>query len=182
MAARAMKDYDDLGTLIGIFAPLSLISIGGINSTLPEMHRLAVEVHQWMSDEDFVRLYAISQAAPGPNLMVVTLVGWHVAGMLGGFVSMIAIVLPSATMTYFIARVWTRFREARWRKAIQAGMIPLTLALVASAAFILADTVSNGNILLIAIILATAVLVTLTRIHPLIPLAAAGTLGYFGAF
>jgi chromate transporter len=182
MAARAMKDYDDLGALIGIFLPLSLISIGGINSTLPEMHRLAVEVHQWMSDDDFIRLYAISQAAPGPNLMVVTLVGWHVAGMLGGFVSMVAIVLPSATLTYFISRAWTRFREAKWRNAVQAGMIPITLGLVASSAFILAETVSNGNLLLILVTIVTAILVTLTRIHPLIPLAAAGALGYFGIF
>ncbi|BCJ91179.1 chromate transporter [Terrihabitans soli] len=170
----------DLGKLIAMFAPLSLISIGGINSTFPEMHRLAVEVHQWMSDEEFVRLYAISQAAPGPNLMVVTLIGWHVAGMLGGFVSMAAIVLPSATMTYFIARAWTRFREAKWRKAVQAGMIPVTLALVASSAYILVATVSRGSVLLILVTIATAILTTLTKVHPLLPLAAAGALGYFG--
>jgi chromate transporter len=182
MAARVMKDYDDLGTLFGIFAPLSLIAIGGINSTLPEMHRFAVEIHQWMLDEDFVRLYAISQAAPGPNLMIVTLIGWHVAGTLGGLVSMIGIVLPSAAVTFFVARAWTRFRKAHWRKAVQAGMIPITLGLVAASAFILVGTVSKGNILLIFVTLATALVVTLTRIHPLIPLAAAGALGYFGAF
>lgn len=177
-----MKDYDDLGALIGLFLPLSLISIGGINTTLPEMHRLAVEVHHWMSDAEFVRLYAISQAAPGPNIMIVTLVGWHVAGMLGGLVSIVAVTLPSVTLTYFIARAWTRFREAKWRKVIQAGVIPITLSLVAASAYILAETVSNGNILLILVTLATTVVVSVTRIHPLIPLAAAGALGYFGAF
>jgi chromate transporter len=177
-----MKDFDDLGALIGLFLPLSLLSIGGINTTLPEMHRLAVEVHHWMSDADFVHLYAISQAAPGPNIMIVTLVGWHVAGMLGGLVSLVAVVLPSFTLTYFISGVWTRFREARWRKAVQAGLIPVTLALVASSAFIVADTLSKGNILLILVVIATAILVSVTRIHPLIPLAGAGALGYFGAF
>jgi chromate transporter len=177
-----MKDYDDLGVLVGIFLPLSLISIGGINSTLPEMHRLAVDVHQWMSNDEFVRLYAISQAAPGPNLMIVTLVGWRVAGMLGGLVSLTAVVLPSVLLTYFIAGAWTRFREARWRKAVQAGMIPVTLSLIAASAFILAGTATEGNVWLILITLVTTVLVTVTRVHPLIPLAAAGALGYFGIF
>lgn len=177
-----MKEYDDLGTLIGLFASLSLISIGGVNATLPEMHRFAVEAQHWMSDGEFIRLYAISQAAPGPNLMIVTLVGWHVAGMLGGFVSMIAVVLPSATLTYLIARVWARFREARWRKAIQAGMIPIALGMIAASAFILVGTISRGNVLIILVTLATAALVTATRVHPLIPLVAAGALGYFGAF
>lgn len=175
-----MNDHDDLGTLIGIFASLSLISIGGVNSTLPEMHRYAVDIHHWMSDAQFIQLYAISQAAPGPNLMIVTLVGWQVAGLLGAFVSLMSIVIPSAALTYVVALTWARFREARWRKAIQAGMIPIALGMIAASAFILVGTVSQGNIRVIAVTLVTAMLVVATRVHPLIPLATAGALGYFG--
>lgn len=175
-----MNDYDDLGSIAGMFLLLSLVSIGGVNTTLPEMHRLAVEVHQWMSDDEFVRLYAISQAAPGPNLMVITLVGWHVAGMLGGLVALLSLVMPTATLAWIVAMTWTRFREAHWRKAIQAGMIPITVGLVAASAYVIAQTVSHGQALLLGVTAVTTALVIMTRIHPLIPLAAAGALGYFG--
>lgn len=177
-----MSDYDELGTIAVMFLLLSLVSIGGVNTTLPEMHRLAVDVHRWMTDEQFVQLYAISQAAPGPNLMIIALVGWQVAGMLGGLVALLALIIPTATLAWIVSLTWTRFREARWRKAVQAGMIPITVGLVAASAFVVAETVSQGKVLLLAVTAVTTVLVMLTRIHPLIPLAAAGTLGYFGVF
>jgi chromate transporter len=177
-----MNDRDELGSLAAMFLLLSVMSIGGVNTTLPEMHRLAVEVHRWMTDEEFIQLYAISQAAPGPNLMIVALVGWHVAGLLGGVVALLTLVMPTATLAWIVAMTWTRFREARWRKALQAGMIPITVGLVSASAFVVAETVSHGKVLLLVVTAVTTVLVMVTRIHPLIPLAAAGTLGYFGVF
>jgi chromate transporter len=177
-----MNGRDELGTLAVMFLLLSVVSIGGVNTTLPEMHRLAVDVHHWMSDEEFIRLYAISQAAPGPNLMIVALVGWHVAGMLGGLVALVALILPTTTLAWIVALTWTRFREARWRKAVQAGMVPITVGLVSASAFVIAETVSHGKVLLLLVSAITMMLVALTRIHPLIPLAAAGALGYFGVF
>jgi chromate transporter len=177
-----MNERDELGTIAAMFLLLSLMSIGGVNTTLPEMHRLAVDVNHWMSDQDFVRLYAITQAAPGPNMMIVTLVGWHVAGMLGGLVALLSLVIPTAVLAWIVALTWNRFREARWRRVVQAGMVPITVGLVSASAFVIADTVSYGKVLLILVTVLTMVLVTLTRIHPLIPLAAAGALGYFGAF
>jgi chromate transporter len=173
---------DQLGPLAGVFALLSVVAVGGINSTLPEMHRLTVDVHHWATNAEFINLYAISQAAPGPNLMVVTLIGWHVAGMLGALVATLAIVMPSAILTYVVTLTWTRFREARWRKAIQAGMIPVAVAMIAAGAFIIAGTVSAGRWQPVVVTLVTAGLVVFTSIHPLIPLAVAGGLGYLGLF
>jgi chromate transporter len=175
-----MNNHDELGPLAVTFAMLSLIAVGGINSTLPEMNRLTVDVHQWATNAEFINLYAISQAAPGPNLMVVTLIGWHVAGLLGALVATLAVVVPSAALTYVVTLTWTRFREARWRKAIQAGMIPVAVGMIAAAAFIIAGTVAAGRWQPVAVTLVTAGLVVFTRIHPLIPLAVAAALGYLG--
>jgi len=175
-----MNDYDEIGPLAGVFAILSLVAIGGINTVIPEIHRIAVDTQGWMTNGEFLNLYAISQAAPGPNLMVVTLIGWHVAGWLGAAVATLAVVVPSAALTYLVTLTWTRFREARWRKAVQAGMIPVTVGLIAAAAFIIASTVSGGNLRLVAVTVVTAAIVVLTKTHPLIPLAVAGALGYAG--
>jgi chromate transporter len=177
-----MNDHDELGSLGGVFALLSLMAIGGINATLPEMHRFAVDVHQWTTDSEFTSLYGLSQAAPGPNLMVSTLIGWHVAGFAGAAVATIAVILPSAALCYVVTRTWARFREARWRKAVQAGMIPVALGMIAAGAYVITLTVADGSWRPVAVTAITAAIVLLTRIHPFIPLAAAGALGYAGAF
>ena len=175
-----MNDLDELGPLVGIFTMLSVMAIGGVNTTLPELHRLVVEVHGWTTDAQFSNLYAIAQGAPGPNLMIVTLVGWHVAGFAGALVSTLGIIIPSSAIAFAVSRTWTRFREARWRKAIQAGLIPVTVGLVSASALVVTETVSRGEWPLIAVTLVTATAVTFTKIHPLIPLAVAGAFGYLG--
>lgn len=175
-----MNDLDELGPLVGIFTMLSVMAIGGVNTTLPELHRLVVEVHGWMTDAEFSNLYAIAQGAPGPNLMIVTLVGWHVAGFAGALVSTLGIIIPSSAIAFAVSRTWTRFREARWRKAIQAGLVPVTVGLVSASALVVTETVSGRDWRLIAVTLITATIVTFTKMHPLIPLAAAGAVGYFG--
>jgi len=175
-----MNDLDELGPLVGIFTILSVMAIGGVNTTLPELHRLVVDVHGWMTDAQFSHLYAIAQGAPGPNLMIVTLVGWHVAGLAGALVSTLGIIIPSSAIAFAVSRTWTRFREARWRKAIQAGLVPVTVGLVSASALVVTETVSGHEWRLIAVTLITATIVIFTKMHPLIPLAAAGAVGYFG--
>lgn len=180
MAAGVVNDYDELGPIVGVFSLLSLMAIGGVNATLPEMHRLVVEIHGWTTDAEFIELYAISQAAPGPNLMVVTLIGWHVAGLAGAAAATLAVIMPTAALAYLVSLTWTRFREARWRKAVQAGLIPVAVGMIAAGAYIIALTVADGAWPPVLITVVTAVLVAFTRIHPLIPLAVAGALGYAG--
>jgi chromate transporter len=176
-----MNDGDELLTLAGAISMLSLISVGGFNAVLPEAHRLAVDVHGWMSEERFADLFAIAQAAPGPNLIMVTLLGFQVSGLAGAVVATLAILLPTSILAYIVSRTWTRFREARWRKAIQAGMIPVTVGLIAAAALVVALTVADSNWRLAAVTVGTAAVMVMTRAHPLIPLAVAGALGYAGA-
>src|SRR3546814_8859621 len=98
------------------------------------MQRQVVEVHQWMSNADFSALCALSQAAPGPNLMVVTLVGWHVAGWQGALITSIAKFGPSSLLTAVALGLWERFKDKPWRRVVQAGIFPMTVGLMAASA------------------------------------------------
>jgi chromate transporter len=157
---------DTLLSLASIFSQLSLLAFGGGNTILPEMQRQVVEVHHWMTAEDFSALFALGQAAPGPNLMIVTLVGWHVAGFYGMLVTSLAKFGPSSLVTIAMLHVWDRFKDKPWRRHVQAGLMPVTAGLVAASAALIAHaSISNG--LLAAITAITAVVALKTKLHPL---------------
>ena len=125
-----------LVTLALRFALLSLFAIGGANAAIPEMHRLAVEVERWMNDRQFADMYAISQLSPGPNVIIVTLIGYHVAGLAGALVATAAMTGPTCVFAFYIARIWERFKERHWRNAIQAGLVPLSIGFMAASAYV----------------------------------------------
>ena len=117
---------------------MSLFAIGGANAAVPEMHRLAVDVMQWMTDRQFTDIFAIAQVTPGPNVIIVSLIGYHVAGLPGALVATVAMCGPSCLFAAFVGRAWDRFRDAPWRIVIQAGLVPLSIGLLAASAFIVA--------------------------------------------
>lgn len=166
-----------------IFTQLSVLAFGGGNTILPEMQRQVVEVHHWMSAEDFSALFALGQAAPGPNLMVVTLVGWHVAGFWGMLVTTFAKFGPSSVITIVMLHVWERFKDKPWRRHVQAGLLPVTAGLVAASALLIAKaSITHGFLALITV--ATVVISLRTKIHPLWLLFGGALAGYLflGAF
>ena len=172
----------DAGLLLVLiihFGTLSFFAVGGANAVIPEMHRQAVEVAHWMSDRQFADLFAIAQACPGPNIIIVTLIGFHVAGLPGALVSTLAMCGPTCVLTFFVARTWERFKKARWRIAIQAGLVPVSVGLIAAGAYVLTRTVDNSLVAL-AITLATALIAYRTRLNPLWMFAAAALLGLAG--
>jgi len=173
------RDECVLWILAANFALLSLMAIGGGIAILPEMHRQAVDVYGWMSSERFTDLFAIAQGSPGPNILVVTLIGWHVAGLPGAVVATLAISGPTCVLAYFVARLWDRFREARWRIAIQAGLVPVTIGLVSGSAYVIARQ-ADTSLVAAGVTLVTAVALTFTRVHPILFLAAGGVLGLVG--
>ena len=175
----AVSDDAKLWTLATTFALLSFIAIGGGNAILPEMHRQAVDVHHWMTSGRFTDLFAIAQASPGPNILIVTLIGWDVAGLAGALVATLAMIGPTSVLAYFVGRVWHRFREARWRIAIQNGLTPVTIGLVAASAYVLSRAADTG-VVAVALTLVTAAALTLTRLHPFVFLAAGAALGAAG--
>ena len=163
-------------TLAGYFALLSLFAVGGANAAIPEMHRIAVDVMHWMNDRQFADMFAIAQVSPGPNIIIVTLIGYHVAGFAGATVATAAMCGPTCLMAFFVARTWDRFKEARWRIAIQAGLVPVSLGLIAASAFVLARS-ADHNIYAAAITATTAVVGFATRINPLWIFVAGGLAG-----
>jgi chromate transporter len=168
-----------LTSLFGYFALLSLFAVGGANAAIPEMHRVAVEVMQWMSDRQFADMYAIAQMSPGPNVIIVALIGYHVAGLAGGAIAIAAMCGPTCMLAFFVARVWDRFKEARWRIAIQAGMVPLSIGLIAASAFVLARS-ADHNLYAGLVTAATGAVAFATRINPLWMFLCGGLLGLSG--
>lgn len=162
-----------------IFAELSLLAFGGGNTILPEMQRQVVDIHHWMTAQQFGALFALAQAAPGPNMMVVPLVGWHVAGFPGVLVTSLAKFGPSSLVTGFALRLWERFKDRPWRRTVQAGLVSVTAGLVTASAIVIthASASSWGPVLIAAVV---AIATTTTRIHPLLALAAGAMLGLSG--
>lgn len=169
----------NLVSLGAIFSQLSLLAFGGGNTILPEMQRQVVEVHRWMSQADFSAMFALAQAAPGPNMMIVTLVGWHVAGWPGVFVTSVAKFGPSSLVTIAAMHVWERFKDRPWRRYVQLGLVPMTAGLVAASATLIARA-SDTAWILAAITLGVAALAYKSRIHPLWLLAAGALVGLTG--
>ncbi|MET1028854.1 MAG: chromate transporter [Dongiaceae bacterium] len=169
-----------LGQLAITFASLSLIAIGGANSVIPEMHRQVVTLQGWMSDNTFANLFAIAQAAPGPNVLVVSLIGWHLAGWSGLAVATIAMCGPSCVLAFFVSRLRDRMVGARWLKILQAALVPIAIGAMAASGFVMAQAADSG-LLDIALTAGTTLMVFFTRCNPLWALtsgAAFGMLAY----
>jgi chromate transporter len=161
------------------FLMISLMAIGGANAVIPDMHHQLVEVRGWLSSNEFVSLVALSQAAPGPNVLIVSLLGWKVAGLSGALVATAAMCIPSSLMTFFFARFWQRFQQAHWRAAVQGGLVSVTIGLILASGYVLTRA-ADHNWVAYGVTALTAVMVVKTKIHPLWLLAAAGLLGGAG--
>ena len=169
---------------------LSLMSLGGAIATTTEMHRFLVEQHGWLTQAQFNDSIALAQASPGPNVLFVALMGWHVgmnagstaAAFLGVATTMVGIMLPSTVFTYQVARWGHRNRELRAVRAFKLGMAPVVIAMLLSTAWILASAGARGAPdwpqWLLAV--ASCVVVWRTKIHLLWVLGAGALLGAFG--
>ena len=158
---------------------MSLLAIGGANSTIPEMHRVAVDVRHWMSDAQFADMFAISQLSPGPNVLIVTLIGYHVAGIAGALVATFAMCGPSAVFAYFVSNVLSRCSQSIWPAILQAALVPISIGLMCASGLILTLTADRTGIAALLTIGAAAVAL-LTRLNPLWILAVGGLLGFAG--
>jgi chromate transporter len=191
-------DQADWLTLLLHFLSLSLLAVGGAITTTPDMHRFLVASRHWLTNEQFVSSVALAQAAPGPNILFVALMGWNVglnsvgglghgltswvAGLTGMSLAMLGILLPSTTLTYFATRWGHRNRELRLVRAFKQGMAPIVVALLMATAWVLVmgarDTPFNGRIVALAVI--SMLVVWRTRVHLLWLLAAGALVGALG--
>jgi chromate transporter len=172
-------ESNPIAMLVWTFGLMSLFAVGGANSAIPEMHRAAVDVHHWLTDKQFADVYAIAQLSPGPNVLIVTLIGYSVAGIAGALVATLAMCGPTALLAYYVSRFLERSRHARWPARVQAALVPLSIGLMAASGLILAQTSDQSWIAALITIVAAA-LAFATRVNPFWLLLAGGILGFAG--
>jgi chromate transporter len=173
------SDGNPILTLAMTFGLMSLFAVGGANSAVPEMHRVAVDVHHWLTDKQFADVFAISQLSPGPNVLIVTLIGYAVAGLGGALVATVAMCLPTALLAYGVSRFLGRSSHARWPAIVQAALVPLSIGLMAASGLVL-GLASDRTWVAALVTVGAAVTASLTRLNPLWLLAAGGFLGFIG--
>jgi chromate transporter len=166
-------------TLVSTFGLMSLFAVGGANAAIPEIQRIAVDVHHWMSAKQFADIYAISQLSPGPNVLIVTLIGYTVAGVVGALAATLAMCVPTAVLAYYVSGFLARKRAARWPAVVQAALVPLSIGLMGASAVILAQT-TDRSVVAALITVAAAVLTFTTRLNPLWMFLAGGIIGFTG--
>jgi chromate transporter len=169
----------DLWALFGHFLMLSFLAIGGAITTTPEMHRYLVIEHHWLTDAQFTASVAIAQAAPGPNVLFVAVMGWNVAGPLGALATMSGILIPSTALSLWATRWGASRRETRGVRAFTAGMAPLTIGLLLATGWVLAGPAA-GRIGAMALVAATVVVSLRTRLSPMWPVGAGAIVGALG--
>jgi chromate transporter len=173
--------------LAGLFASLSLLSIGGGNAVLPEMHLQAVRGHHWMTDSQFADIFSISQTAPGPSILIVTLVGYGAGltvggvpgAIIGGMIATVAMIVPAASMMYVVTLFWQKAQKAKWRIAVEKGFAPLTVGLIMATSLVMSRAADHDWRAYLLTAICTAIFV-FTKTNPLIVVGAAGVIGYFG--
>lgn len=176
--------------LLAHFATLSMLGVGGAITLVPDMHRYLVVEHRWLTDTQFASSIALAQAAPGPNILFVALLGWNVGLNSGGYahawlgmtLTMAGILVPSSTLTYLATRWAHRNRDMRAVRAFKQGMAPIVVALMVATAWLLMATNSEPqrDWRLWILTALSAVLVWRTRIHLLWLLAGGALLGAMG--
>jgi len=188
--AQIVLGWHDWVDLFAHYLVLSLMSVGGAISTTTEMHRYLVEQQGWLTPQQFSDAIAIAQAAPGPNVLFVALIGWtvglnagsHVAAVLGVLVTMTGIMLPSSLLVLLAASWGQRNRELRAVRAFKQGMAPLVIGMLISTGIVLGSAHRDpaNDWPLYALSVAAALVIWRTRIHLLWLLGAGAVIGALG--
>jgi chromate transporter len=170
--------------LAGLFSTLSLSAFGGGKVVLPSMHLAACNEYHWMTSQQFVDLFSISMAAPGPSMMVVTLVGLKAclpygmaAAILGALVATVAMFLPSSLLVYFASDWWDHWKESPWRHSIMDAILPVSTGLILAATWIIAKTSIHSVPTAVMGVIAL-LLMLFTRINPVLMMGAAGLISW----
>lgn len=170
--------WPELLALFGHFLSLSVFATGGAIVLASDMHRYVVDQHHYLSHTQFVNSIALAQASPGPNILFVTVMGWQIAGPAGALATTLALALPAMVFPVLVSRASRMPQFDRLIKAMQQGLGPVVLGLMAATCYLLARQapgVWKGP----AIIAITLLLLWLTRLPPLLMILGAGAAGAF---
>jgi len=165
-----------LGQILLTFAGLSIVAIGGALAVLPEMHRQMVDVHGWMDAATFARLFALAQAAPGPNILVTGVLGWQVASWPGMAAALAGMLVPAAALAWTAGGALHRRRDAAWLKPVRAGLVPVAVGLLFAGGVTAVASAERGAVAPL-IALAAAVFVIRSDRSPLWPLVGGAIVG-----
>ena len=161
-------------------ALVSSISFGGFPTVLPDVRNFVVTTHGWMTDQEFANLFAMAQSIPGPNMiLMMSLVGWKVWGFPGAVASAFATFGPPCTMYFAAYRVWDRFRNAPWQRIVRLGLVPVIMGLVIASGTVMARA-ADTSLRAVALTVAAAAIMLLTRLSPMWMLLAGAVLGGLG--
>lgn len=153
--------------LAAIFAPLSLVTVGGGQAIIADIQRQVVDVHGWMTHAQFGIDFAISRMAPGPGSLLATLIGWQIAGFWGAVVATLALLGPTGILIYGVTHVWSRYKGATWQLALERGLRPVASGMILAAGWVLLKTLDGGLPAKGVALLALVTLLT-TRLNPLV--------------
>ena len=165
----------ELIALVVLFGPLSVLSFGGGASILAPMHDATVITHHWLTPREFIDFFAISRTSPGPGAMMVTLVGWKVAGWSGALVATLAMFLPSSLLCYRAAMLWNGLRGTPLHAALEQGLQPIGTGLAMAGAILILRT-SDAGLLGWSIAALSTALVIWRNVYPLVVLGLGGSL------
>ncbi len=160
-------------SLAWVFALLSILAVGGGTAVLPEMQRVTVNQFHWVTDQQFRDIYSLGQVAPGPNMLMVMVIGYRVSGYLGAAIVAFAFFVPDCILTLCANRLWLRFSESPWRHAIQRAMAPIAIGLMLSGTYSIAR-LSLHDIVSFAIAAATLSVLMWRRVNPLLLISCGG--------
>jgi len=159
--------------LTWVFALLSILAVGGGTAVLPEMQRMTVDHFHWVSDRQFRDIYSLGQVAPGPNMLMVMVIGYRQAGAAGAAAVGLAFFLPDCLLTFFANRIWARLAGSPWRAAVQRGLAPVAIGLMLSGTYAIAR-LSILSPMGLAIALGVLAILSWRRINPTILISLAG--------
>ena len=175
-----MKPASGLLALTFHLAIVSSISFGGFPTVLPDVRTFVVITHGWITDQDFTNIFAIAQAMPGPNMILMMgIIGWKVWGLAGALAAATATFAPPCAIYFAAFRLVHRFREAHWQRVVRSALIPVTTGLIIASGTVMAEA-AGITWATIAVTCAAAFVMLTTRLNPLWLLAAGGVLGGLG--
>ena len=131
-------------TLVRVFAYLSLLTVGGGMAAFPEMKVLTVDVHKWLTFAQLIHIYSVGQMAPGPNMMMIVVIGQWAGGFLGALLTVMAFFGPTALLAFVVGKGWRKLEKWPWRRSIQRGLAPVSIGLLLAGCFTMAKGAITG--------------------------------------
>lgn len=167
----------NLLSLLSVFGLLSVLAVGGGTAVLPEMKALVVNQQHWLTSDQFGQIYSLGQLSPGPNMLMVAVIGYRVAGYAGAAAALLGFFVPAGLIMFFCGRIWDRFEDSPWKEAVQRGLAPLTIGLMLAGTWVLAKTVILGPSTAVIAGVVTAILLA-RHVNPALLIFGGGIVGY----